>query len=135
MVSIPFSGQDMGYPLPRSGWEGTPSQVWMGGYPLSGLDGVPPLGLDRGTPCQDWMGHPLVETGWRVPHPRSGWGYPHWAWMEVPCLLGDWETEQLCCRQYASCFHAGGLSCIKTSTRQTFLDTIIQTSSAQKGAF
>ena len=56
-----------------SGEGGTPSQVWVGGYPISGLG-------RGGTPSQVWVGG--------VPHLRSGgylmsggiphvWGVPH----------------------------------------------------------
>ena len=74
----PQPGLDAGgYPIPdlegvphhRSGQGGTPSQVWTGGYPITGLDrGVShPRSGWGGTPSQVWM------VG--VPHPRSGWGY------------------------------------------------------------
>ena len=78
----------------------TPSQVWMGvphrrsgeqDTPHQGLDGVPP-------PVQDWMGY--------LP--------PLWDWMEYPRLgqETDHHSEHLLHgRRYASCVHAGGLSC------------------------
>ena len=70
----------------------------------------PPSFLMGGTPHRDWMGiHSPVSTGWGYPPPNrpieAGWGYP------LP-PSGDLETEQLCCRRYASCVHAGGLSCL-----------------------
>ena len=47
------------------------------GYPIPGVDGagVPQVQMG-GTPSQVWMGllHP-ADRG-RLPHPRSGWGYP-----------------------------------------------------------
>ena len=39
---------------------GTPSQVWLGGYPIPGLAREIP--------------HPRSRQGEGVPHPRSGWG-------------------------------------------------------------
>ena len=39
---------------------GTPSQVWLGGYPIPGLAREIP--------------HPRSRRGEGVPHPRSGWG-------------------------------------------------------------
>ena len=55
---------------------GTPSQVWMGGYPILGLDrGIPHPRSGWGVP-QVWTeGYPRSGRG--VPHPRSGWGVPH----------------------------------------------------------
>ena len=49
---------------------GTPSQVWVGGYPIPSLGGYPISGLGwGGTPSQVWM------VG-GIPHLRFGWGYP-----------------------------------------------------------
>ena len=57
----PIPGLAGGVPHPRSGWGGTPSQVWLGG-----------------TPSQVWPGGYLIPGLARgVPHPRSGWGVPH----------------------------------------------------------
>ena len=55
--------------------EGTPSQVWVGGYPILGLGRRVPH------PRSQW-GYPIPgpDGGYpipgEVPHPRSGWGYP-----------------------------------------------------------
>ena len=104
-----------GYPIQLTGgypsgqWgvpPGTPTIGTGWGYPLSGLDGGTPhlirtgwgylpFGTGSGTPRQDWMGVPLVATGWGTP--------PPWP--------GDRKTEQLRGRLYASCVHTGGLSC------------------------
>ena len=63
-----------GVPCPRSRWGaphlrlgGIPSQVWVGGYPISGLNGggYPISGLDGG-------GYPISGLGRGVPHLRSG---------------------------------------------------------------
>ena len=55
-----------GVPRSMSGWGGTPSQVWVGGYPITGLGGIP---------SQVWMGVPPTMTGWGTPH--HDWiGYP-----------------------------------------------------------
>ena len=99
---IPRSEQGRGIPHSRSRWEGTPSQVWIGGTPFPGQDGG-------------------------VPHPRSGWGrgtlgypFPNQDWMWYSLCQGYpppiQETEQhsehlLRGGRYASCVHAGGLSC------------------------
>ena len=66
-----------------AGGGGTPSQVWVGGYPISGLGkGYPIPGLGRGYP----------------PWTRSGWGTPNQVWMmggylEYPLLTrSGWGT-------------------------------------------
>ena len=68
-----------GYPIPgldgrgthqRSRWGGTPSQVWMRGYPIQGLD--------VGLPCsRSRWGYPIQGSNGRVPHPRSRWEVSH----------------------------------------------------------
>ena len=91
-----------GVPHPRSGWGGTPSQVWPGGtssqvwpggtHPRSGQGvphprsgGVPGYPLTRsgwegtwGTPYLDlrWGNPPHLDLGWGTPLPRPGTGYP-----------------------------------------------------------
>ena len=75
-----------GYPVPGLDG-GTPSQVWTGGYPIL-LMGV--------TPIQDQDRGPRLDG--------------------VPPPLPNHETDQqskhlLRVRRYASCVHAGGLSC------------------------
>ena len=92
------------YPIIRTGWV-TP---WSGlnGVPPPGLDGVSPVRTGWGTPRQDWMGYPPSGLdGVPSPH-QTGWGY-----------LPHQETEQhskhfLHSRRYASCIHAVGLSCV-----------------------
>ena len=74
---------------------GTP-RTELGYPPKSGLDGVPP---------------PPISTGWGYPLPPP----PCWQWMVIPPSPYQ-ETEQqteflLHGGRYASCFHAGGLSC------------------------
>ena len=121
----PIPGLDGGVPHPRSGWGevtqprsgqgGTPTQVWTGGYPNPGLDG----------------GVPHPRSGWGVPHPRSGWGGTPWdrvppdlewgtpqtwdgvppTWDGVPPQHGE-HLLRLRGGRYASCVHAGGLSCL-----------------------
>ena len=66
---------------------GTPSQVWRGGYPISGLDGgIPhPMSGQGGIPSQVWKGGPHPRSWWGVPHPRSGWGdTPSQVWEGTP---------------------------------------------------
>ena len=119
---------------------GTPSQVWTGGYPIQGLDrrgtwstldqvrmGYPltPRPGTRSTPDQVRMGYPYP--------PRPGMGYPPdlgqgtptpqgpemvypWDLGWVPPQTWDGVPPQhsehlLRGGQYASCVHAGGLSC------------------------
>ena len=79
----PRSGQG-GYPIPGLGWGGTPSQVWTGGTPQT-WDRVPP-DLGQGT-LRTWDGVP--PPTWNI---ASTWHL----------LRGG---------RYASCVHAGGLSC------------------------
>ena len=85
------------------------SQVWMGGTPTSrsgqgGYLGYHPWpGLDGVSPSQDWMGLPPPQPG------LDG--------VTPPPLC--WETEQhsehlLRGGRYASCVHAGRLSCLKS---------------------
>ena len=85
-----------GVPHPRSGWWGaTPSQVWMGGYPIPGLDGG---GVPRVPPHHDWLGYP-PGPDWMVggtqgtthdwteyPQARSGW----WGDTQVPPTMTGW---------------------------------------------
>ena len=88
-----------GVPHPRSRWGGgTPSQVQVGGgYPVSGPGGVPHLRSGGGTQSQVWGGIPSQVRGGThstPPRPRNS---KHLLW-----LRGG---------RYASCVHAGGLSC------------------------
>ena len=124
-----------GTPIRPGQLEGYPSQVQWGGYPCQGR-GYP----TSGTPCQTWPGRypcqvqlgaslpgvPLLEgTPPRLTSLCQTWlgRYPCWG---VPCLrypplrqtwLGGVphfgkQMEYLKRRgQYASCVHAGGLSC------------------------
>ena len=116
-----------GYPVLGLGEGGTPSQVWwQGGYPIPGLvggyplppdlrwgtpldlgwgtpktwDGVPPQDLEWGTP-QTWDLVPPLDLGLGTP-PRPGTGYP-----PEHLIRGG---------RYASCVHAGGLSCCIVKT-------------------
>ena len=149
MRGTPFPGQDEGEgtpfpcqdgggaPLPRSGWGVPPVRTGWGRdmrYPFPGQDGkIPHPRAGWGTPCQDWMGYPHwdwigvppVSTGWSTPWLRLDGGYPIPGQDGATPIGPGWDTPS----------RLQGLSCIKTSTHQTFLDTIIQTSSAQKGAF
>ena len=90
-VSLP-----MGYPLGQvrmggiPGW-GTPWLVLMGGrYPRTGY---PPQSRDR--------------------VPQIGMGYPPQPGMGYSLQIGQQTEHLICCRRYASCIHAGGLSCWK----------------------
>ena len=63
-----------GYPVSGlgRGW-GTPSQVWVKGYPIPGLGGGYPISGLGGTPSQVWMvggvPHPGLDGGGGVPQP------------------------------------------------------------------
>ena len=77
-----------GYLIPGPG-RGTLSQGWMGGYPIPGPDGGVPWGQDGvflAHPGLDWVPPPLARRQQHSEH----------------LLHGGW---------YASCVHAGGLSC------------------------
>ena len=90
--------QDGGTP-PLTRWGYPPSARW--GTPCSDLGwGYPPIRKDGGTPYWEGCGTPPFRTGWGTPPPP-----PHQ------------ETEQhsdhlLRGGRYASCVHAGGLSCL-----------------------
>ena len=113
---VPQPGLD-GWEVPQPGLDGGgyPSQVWMVGGTWSTL------------PSQVWMvgGVPSVPPwpgldGARVPRvPPSPWldGYsphppPHHDWMGYPPPPHQHSKHLLRSRRYASCVHAGGLSCI-----------------------
>ena len=71
---VPHIGLDgRGVPHPRSGWGGTPFQVWTGGYPIPGLAGGYPISGLGGTP-QTWDGVLPLDMGWGTP--GHGTGYP-----------------------------------------------------------
>ena len=131
---------DRGGGVPRScldgGGGGYPSQVWMvgGGVPWSGLDGggVPQPGLDGGgvpRPGLDggrYPGNPPARSRWwrgtpwpgldgggvpRVPPGQVWMGYPlSQVWMGYPPPTQD-SKHLIRGGRYASCVHAGGLSC------------------------
>ena len=87
-VPNPRSRQEEGVPHPRSGW-GTPS------FP-------PPDQVRMGYPPGTW--NRVSPWTWDGVPPRPGMGYP------PPANMGHSE-HLLCGRWYASCVHAGGLSC------------------------
>ena len=95
-------------PPPSEGWRkvkfslcppfrgGTPSQVWTGGYPITGPGG-------GATPSQVWMGGNLSKVWmggtlsqvwaggtpscwWGIPHPRKGYPHPGLECMGYPNL-------------------------------------------------
>ena len=78
------------------GWGGTPSEVWWqggGGYPIPGLAGG---------------GYPIPGlAGGGVPHPQT------WDWVPPLDLGPGTPPPEHLIRggRYASCVHAGGLSC------------------------
>ena len=95
-------------------WEGEPwwGGTLAGGYPPGG--GYPGRGypgggtLPEGVPCQGvpWWGYPP-----RGGYPAGGvpcWGVPCWGGTQ----LGQHREYLLHGGRYASCVHAGGLSCV-----------------------
>ena len=97
----------MGIPHPRSEWD-TPiqvrSQVRTGG--ITGVLPHPEWGWGTLHPELGW-GYPCPDLGWGALQPDLGWGYtptwdPTWMGEGVP----NWTAQR-----YASCVHAGGISC------------------------
>ena len=120
---VPHPRSRWGVPNPRSGWGvprwGYPSDVQMGvSNPRSRFRtgwNTPHTDLGSGTlPVQDWMGYP--RPGMKYPPSRPGIEYPPPGW--TGCYPPPYqETEQhskhlLCGGWYASCVHAGELSCL-----------------------
>ena len=126
MMGYPLARSDQGVPqhgyllswdvIPpaRSEWEYPRTR-----YPILGWDTPPPQpGQDGGTPGQgsphNGMGSPLARSG-QGTYPRMG--YPHPGMGPPPVLgwgtpwLGQQKEYLLCGGRYASCVHAGGLSC------------------------
>ena len=100
---IPFPGPG-GTPIPGPGGggnpsHGTPIQTWEGGTPHLDLGrGTPCLDQGRGTPHLDLeRGYPPIQV-----RSQDRGGYPQ---------LEQHSMYLLCSRRYASCIHAGGLSC------------------------
>ena len=94
-----------GYPTSGLGRGGIPSQVQVGGgYPISGPGGYPipgpggyPISGQGCTPSQ------VRGRGYSIPCSGGYPGYPPWNRKHLLRLRGG---------RYASCVHAGGLSCI-----------------------
>ena len=100
LVTGPRSLLGEGVPQSRSKW-GYPSQVQLvgRGYHWLGLDGgIPPV-QEWGAPLPE-MGYPQFQ-GWGIPHVER-WGTPRMGQQMEYLIRSGW---------YASCVHAGGLSC------------------------
>ena len=101
---IPYQVQPGGYPAWGVPWVGVPCQVQPGGYPGWGV----PCQIQLGVPC---LGGTLARG---VPWPEGypGQGVP---WQGGTLLggtqLGQHREYLLHGGRYASCVHAGGLSC------------------------
>ena len=112
-----------GVPHPRSRWGGTPSSWWGGvphprsrqgvPHPAAGAGGGVPHTRSRwwggrGTPSQVQAGGtPLAKTGWGTSYPGLDGVTP-----PPPPIRRQQHSEHLLrSRWYASCVHAGGLSC------------------------
>ena len=116
-------------------WGGTPSSWWRGGSTPSSWRG-------RGTPSSwggypsSWQGevlHPADRGGtassWMGYPPVSWMGYPPVSWMGYPPPGGtpppppeQHNVYLLRDGRYASCVHAGGLSCLFFFLLVFFLD-------------
>ena len=127
-----------GIPHLRSGWGGTPSQVWTGEYPIPGLDGGYPIpGLDGG------VGVPPARTGWSTTPPgldgvsptRTGWGTPltRTGWGTLPLARNGWGTlsppplDRAAKRALAMQWEV----CLLHSRRRTFLSNYIISSDSK----
>ena len=118
----PISGLDTSWdtPLPWT-WDGVPPGPGMGypprpgtGYPPT-WDGVPAPRPGTGYP----LGWGTPQTWNRAPPPDMGWGTPPDLRWGTPLPQTDQHSEHLLHGgRYASCVHAGGLSCF-----QLFLPT------------
>ena len=85
----PISGLVGGVPHPRSGWGGTPSQVWVGGTRSQ----VWMVGGKWGTPTMTGWGTSTM-TGWGTPH--CDWmGYPHHDWIGYHPTMTGWGTPTM----------------------------------------
>ena len=122
-----YLGLEMGYPPARSGW-GTPwPRSGRGTSPVQGWgtppsrDGVPCSQISTGGYPGPEMGYPPpARSGWGTPWPRSGRGTSLVQGWDTPCPgmgypypgIAKQSEHLLCSRQYTSCIHAAGLSCL-----------------------
>ena len=127
---VPRPGPDGEYPIQPWTGGGTPARSKWGWY---AGEGVPWPGPDRGvpwgTPTSQGWGTLLSGPGWGYPGQVQTGGYPPskagWGtWQRVPHLNpqqglppppGTGQQMEYLIRRgrYASCVHAGGLSCLK----------------------
>ena len=112
---------------------GYPHLAKLGGIPIQLTGGYPIWPMGGGTPIQLTWGYPILLTGvtpsiwmmgvvtpssWQwVPPLELDCSTPHRTWMGYP--PPHQETEQqskhlLRSRWYASCVHAGGISCVRS---------------------
>ena len=117
----------VGYPHLRSGQGGYPSLVsmrvvpcWQDGVPPISRMAIPPCWQDGVPPSAGWGYPPSAE--WRIP-PLAGWvdgGTPlltGWQYLAIQVRTGGTPNRNtirlylLHGGRYASCVHAGGLSC------------------------
>ena len=99
--------------------QGTPSiKIWPG-YPHLGMGYPPPSRPGQGTP-NPGMGYP-PDLGWGTP---PGWG-THLTWDGVPPQTEQHSEHLLRGGRYASCVHAGGLSCLLI-LNNTNLKTVLE---------
>ena len=128
---VPRPGQDSGVPHPGQDGGGYPIQVRMGGYPShvrmgGGYSSQVRIGvpqLRKGYPHTK-MGYPLpgqdggctpARDGVPPPPPIQRWGPPK---------IGQQMEYVIRSGRYASCVHAGGLSCVMHFVFSRILSTI-----------
>ena len=97
------------------------SQVLSGGYPSPGWRGTPGQRYPPAVRTQDWGTPSPGQDRTEVPFPQTGLGYllsqdrtgvPPSTRTRVPPSKTEQHSEHLLHGgRYASCFHAGGLSC------------------------
>ena len=88
-----------GYPHLPTGGGGSHSALWGEGIPSSLMEGTP-IQPNGGVPHSPRPGLDGVPP---PPPARTGWGYPPEGTVDEYLIRGG---------QYASCVHAGGLSCL-----------------------
>ena len=91
---VPHPRSGVGVPLTGLDGEGTPSQVWVGGYPgqVWMVEGTPSQVWSGGVPQKGLDGGSTPFLGWGVPWPGldGGDGTPSLGYMGTPARSGWW---------------------------------------------